>query len=176
MNRKIALLSAALISSAAFLVAGAGAQNNSSAAPVVNTAYITKIDAKKMVIHVKTDGTQPDTGVAGTGSTGAGGRRGGGGRDGGGYGGATGVGVSGGRGRRGGTVGGYPGGTAPAAGTAANSSKVREFKVYLTKETVVRDGETTVTLNDLKVGDHIVLSGNSKGNDVEALSIEKDPN
>jgi hypothetical protein len=176
MNRKIALLSAALMASAAFLFVEAHAQTSSSAAPVVNTAFITKIDAKKMVIHVKTDGTQPDSGVAGGGSNGgAGGRRGGGGgRGGGGFGGATG-GVSGGRGRRGGAVGGYPGATAPA-GTATNSSKVREFKVYLTKETVVRDGEKTVTLNDLKVGDHIVLSGNPKGNDVEALSIEKDPN
>jgi hypothetical protein len=44
----------------------------------------------------------------------------------------------------------------------------------VTKETVVTDGDAQMPFSKLKVGDHVVISGISKGNDVEADSIQLD--
>jgi hypothetical protein len=143
------------------------AQNTTSDLRVVSTAYITKIDEKKMRLVVKSDPTQPSVSLGGAApraSGGGGGGRGGGGARGG--------------GRRG---GGSPAPTTPAAtGTnaapATTSSKGREFKVYVTKETVLTDGDAPIPFDKLKVGDHIVISGSAKGNDMEAASIQMDSN
>jgi len=172
MKRKIALLSCFIVA-AVFASGHLCAQNTASDVRVVSTAFITKIDEKKKKLVVKSDPNQPSVAVAGAaprGGGGGGGRRGGGG---------GGVGVRGGGGRRGG--GGSPTPTATTAtGTntaaATTPSKGREFKVSVTKETVVTDGDAQIPFEKLKVGDHIVISGITKGNDVEAESIQMDSN
>jgi hypothetical protein len=129
---------------------------------VVNTAEIEKIDVKKMTLKVKSDPTQPDTTLPSP-------RPGGGGGGGRGGGFPGGIGLPGGGGRRGGG-GGYPG----TGGTRTSQPAPREYKVSLTKDTVVKDGDATITLGSLKTGDHIIMTGNPKGNDVEATSITRD--
>jgi hypothetical protein len=171
MKRRIALLSCFIVA-VVFASGHLSAQNPANDVRVVSTAYITKIDEKKKKLVVKSDPNQPSVAVAGAAPRGNGG--GGGGRRGGGGGG----GGRGGGGRRG---GGSPSPTAPAATgtnttTATTPSKGREFKVTLTKETVVTDGDAAIPFEKLKVGDHIVISGISKGNDVEAESIQMDSN
>jgi len=167
MKRRIVLLT--FIGFAALSAEHLNAQNsNGTDLRVISTAYITKIDEKKMKLVVKSDPEQPTvavgTGTATRGGGGGGGRRGGG------------VNVSGGGSRGGGRRGSAsPAPTATAStGTAAPSSKGREFKVSVTKETVVTDGDAPLPFSKLKVGDHIVISGISKGNDVEAESIQLD--
>jgi hypothetical protein len=165
MNRRIGLLT--FITFAAVSAGHLNAQNNSGTdLRVISTAYITKIDEKKMRLVVKSDPEAPTVAV-GTGTAprgGGGGRRGGG------------VNVSGGGSRGGGRRGGSspaPTTTAPT-GTTAPASKGHEFKVSVTKETVVTDGDAPLPFSKLKVGDHVVISGISKGNDVEAESIQLD--
>jgi hypothetical protein len=136
---------------------------------VVNTAQIEKIDAKKMTLKVKSDPTQPDTTLP---RTPAGGRPGGGGGGGRGGGFPGGIGLPGGGGRRGGG-GGYPGGGGTTR-TPASQPQTREYKVSLTKDTVFKDGDATISFSSLKTGDHIIITGNPKGNDVEATSITRD--
>jgi hypothetical protein len=171
MKRRIALLSFFIVV-AVWLSGHLSAQNTANDVRVVSTAFITKIDEKKKKLVVKSDPNQPSVAVAGAaprGGGGGGGRRGGGG----------GGGVRGGGGRRGG--GGSPTPTATAAtstntAAATTPSKGREFKVSVTKETVVTDGDAAIPFEKLKVGDHIVISGISKGNDIEAESIQMDSN
>jgi hypothetical protein len=172
MKRRIALLT--FITFAAVSAGHLNAQNNSGTdLRVISTAYITKIDEKKMKLVVKSDPQAPNVAVGGGGAPrgsggGGGGRRGGG------------VNVSGGGSRGGGRRGGgaptttAPTGTNANAAPAAPSSKGHEFKVSVTKETVVTDGDAPLPFSKLKVGDHIVISGISKGNDVEAESIQLD--
>jgi hypothetical protein len=138
--------------------------------PVVNTGQITKIDAKKLTLKVRSDPNQDTTTPAAR--PGGGGRRTGAGGRGGGVGLPGGIGLPGaGAGRRGGG-GGYPGG----GGTGTNTSNQgREYKVSLTKDTVLKEGDTTITFSSLKVGDHVIISGNPKGSDMEATSITRDP-
>lgn len=159
MKRRIALLSCFIVA-AVFASGRLSAQNTASDVRVVSTAFITKIDEKKKKLVVKSDPNQPSVAVAGAAPRGGGG------------------GVRGGGGRRGG--GGSPTPTATATtgtSTAATTpSKGREFKVSVTKETVVTEGDAQIPFEKLKVGDHIVISGISKGNDVEAESIQMDSN
>jgi len=174
MKRRIALLSCFIVA-AVFSSGHLSAQNTTSDVRVVSAAFITKIDVKKKRLVVKSDPNQPSVAVAGAAPRGGGGGGGGGRRGGGG----GGVGARGGGGRRGG--GGSPTPTATAAtGTntaaATTPSKGREFKVSVTKETVVTDGDAQMPFEKLKVGDHIVISGITKGNDVEAESIQMDSN
>jgi hypothetical protein len=68
-------------------------------------------------------------------------------------------------GGRGGGRGGYP-----AGGTGVNT---KQFKVYVTKETALKDGGTMISFGDLKVGDHIAVTGSPKGTDIEATQIAK---
>jgi hypothetical protein len=74
-------------------------------------------------------------------------------------------GVPGGGGRGG--RGGYPG---AGAGSGVNT---KQFKVYIKKETVLKEGATTISFDSLKVGDHIAVTGTPKGNDIEATQIAK---
>jgi hypothetical protein len=121
-----------------------------------------------MTLKVKSDPTQPDTTLP---STPSGSRPGGGGGGGRGGGFPGGIGVPGGGGRRGGG-GGYPGGGGTR--TPASQPQTREYKVSLTADTVLKDGDATITFSSLKTGDHIIITGNPKGNDVEATSITRD--
>ena len=68
-------------------------------------------------------------------------------------------------GGRGGARGGYSGGTTEV--------HTKQFKVYVTKETALKEGGTTISFDSLKVGDHIAVTGSPKGNDIEATQIAK---
>jgi hypothetical protein len=50
-----------------------------------------------------------------------------------------------------------------------------ETKVVTTEKTVVKDGEKTVTFEDLKVGDSVRVIGVRKDEDVEASEVLKQP-
>src|SRR5262245_48811554 len=67
---------------------------------------------------------------------------------------------AGGRGGRGGSAGG-------------GGVHTRQFKVYVTKETAVKDGGKAISFDSLKVGDHIAVTGTPKGSDIEATQIAK---
>jgi hypothetical protein len=142
--------------------------SNTDKAQIVGTAEITKVDAKKQMLTVR------NIQSASTGNPDGGyGRRGGGG----GGGGGGGVGFPGGGGgrRRGGYPGGNPGGT---GGGQSQTSQPKEYKVYVTKGTVIKLANADLTFSDLHVGDRIAVAGtpkNGSGGDLEATTITRDP-
>jgi hypothetical protein len=135
-------------------------------AQLVTTGEITKLDAKKKILQVKelvqpatnarrgNDGERRRTG--GTGGTGGGGRR----RNGG-------IGFPG-----GGTGGGrYPGG---GTGGGSTTPQTKEYKVFVTKDTLLKLADTNIEFSDLHVGDHVTVSGFPKGSkDLEASTITR---
>ncbi len=148
---------------------------------IVGTAEITKIDSKKKVIQVR------NVAESNSSSTGGGSGR----RSGGGYPGGGGGGGGGGR-RRGGRYpggGGYPGGGYPGGGgrypggggggypggggTATN--QVKEYKVFITKDTVLKLEDMDMEFSDLHVGDRVVVSGTPKGSngDLDASAVTR---
>ena len=144
----------------------------SDKAQIVCTAEITKIDAKKQMLTVKNIQSastgNPDGSCAGSGR-----RQGGGGGVGGG-----GVGFPGGCGRRRG--GGYPGsgGRPPSGGGQSQSGQPKEYKVYVTKDTVIKLANADLEFSDLHVGDRIAVAGtpkNGSGGDLQASTITRDP-
>ena len=134
---------------------------------IVSTAEIIKIDPKKKSLQVR-ELAQP------TDNNGRVGRRGGGG----GYPGGGGGYPGGGRRRRsggigfpgGGGTGGYPGGT---GGSSTNHAK--EYKVFVTKDTVMTLADSKIEFSDFRVGDRIDISGTPKGTkgDLDATSIAR---
>ena len=48
-----------------------------------------------------------------------------------------------------------------------------ETNVVTTEATVIKEGEKTLKFADLKVGDHVSVAGERKGNDVEAKEVLK---
>ncbi len=173
-------LAAALI----FLLIGAptfaqskNEDKNADRAQVVSNGEITKIDAKKKTIQIKEllppastgrgnrdGGTR--TGGAGTGTGGSRRRTGGVGFPGGGGGGRYPGGQGGGGGR-------YPGG--PGGGGGGTPQQAKEYKVFITKDTVMKLAETNIEFSDLHVGDRVTISGFPKGSkgDVEAATITR---
>ena len=134
-------------------------------AQIVSTAEIIKIDDKKKSLQVR-ELAQP-TNNSGRQNGQGGGRYP---RSGGGGGGVGrrrpgGVGFPG-----GGGGGGYPGRT---GGTSTNQAK--EYKVFVTKDTVMTLANQNIEFNDLRVGDRIDISGTPKGGkgDLEATSIAR---
>ncbi len=136
-------------------------------AQIVGTAEITKIDAKKQMLTVKN--IQSASAGNPNGSAGGSGRRPGGG--------GGGVGFPGGGGRRRG--GGYPGGGGhPPSGGQSQSGQPKEYKVYVTKDTVIKLANADLAFGDLHVGDRIAVSGtpkNGSGGDLQATTITRDP-
>jgi hypothetical protein len=174
-----------------FITVPALAQSNSQSktdqdkktdkAQLVSTGEITKIDAKKKVIQVR------NVAESNSSSTDSSNRRSGGGGGGGGY---PGGGYPGGGRRRGGRYpgGGYPGGGYPGGGgrypgggggnpggggTATN--QVKEYKVFISKDTVLKLEDMDMEFNDLHVGDRVVVSGTPKGSngDLEAAAVTR---
>src|SRR5215468_3027055 len=137
----------------------------SDKAQIVGTAEITKIDAKKQMLTVKNIQSASTSNPNGSGA--GGGRRQGGG----------GTGFPGGGRRRG---GGYPGGGGrpPSGGGQSQSSQPKEYKVYVTKDTVIKLANADLAFGDLHVGDRIAVSGtpkNGSGSDLQATTITRDP-
>ena len=117
--------------------------------PKVISGYITKIDLKKKELTVNgmevTPAGQPQKFTAPVGVQGTGGGRGGG------RGGA-----SGGRGEGGGRT---------------PEEAAQDFNVNVTSETIIETEKSTMTLNDLRVQDYVVVLGNPKGKSINATSI-----
>jgi len=144
-------------------------------AQIVATAEITKIDAKKQVLQVRNiqSANTGDTGNRNGGGYPNGGRRPGGG-------GGGGVGFPGGGRRR---PGGYPGGggypgRSPTGGGSSQSGQPKEYKVYVTKDTIIKLANADLSFTDLHVGDRIAVAGTpKKGNngDLDATTITRDP-
>src|SRR6266702_3773218 len=128
-----------------------GQDNRTSKAQIVGTAEIVKIDAKKKTLQVRNV-------AEGNPTTPRPERRGGGRR-----GGYPGGGYPGGR---------YPGGGYPDGGrfpdgdggpSGGGSSQVKEYKVFVNKDTVLKLEDMDMQFSDLHVGDRIVVSGYPKG-------------
>lgn len=149
-------------------------KSNTDKAQIVGTAEITKVDAKKQMLTVKNiQSASTGNSNGGYGSN----RRQGGGGGGGGY---PGGGYPGGGGRRRGGYpgGGYPGGTGAPGGGSSQSGQPKEYKVYVTKGTVIKLSNADLTFSDLHVGDRIAVAGtpkNGSGGDLEATTITRDP-
>src|SRR5262245_5859744 len=127
-------------------------------AQVVSTAEITKIDAKKQTVKVKEVVQPTSTGRrtgAGRSGGGAGRRRGGG----------------------GGGGGGFPGGGSgsPGGNGGQTTSQVKQFTVFVTKDTVLKLANADIAFSDLHVGDRVAVSGVPKGSkgDIEATAISR---
>ena len=52
-------------------------------------------------------------------------------------------------------------------------SQQSEYKVFVTGSTILKESDKIITLSDLKVGDHVVIHGFPKGNDIEATEISR---
>jgi hypothetical protein len=164
MRQRLAFLFAFLI-----IAATSAAQSNTDQdkdkgkdtdrAELVTTAEITKVDAKKRTLQVK-ELVQPTANDQ---------------RDGGSHGRRNG-GYGGGRRRNGGIGfpgggGGYPGGGTGGGGT---TTKTKEYKVWVTKDTVLKLADTNIEFKDLRVGDRVTISGFPKGSkDLEARTITR---
>lgn len=136
--------------------------NEQSKTQVVGNAEITKIDAKKKSLQVRevaTSTTAPRRGQGGGGGAGGGGGRTGGGRRGG--------------GRRGGGVGFPGGGGGRRPGSSTNQPK--EYKVFVTKDTVMQFAGVNIDFSSLHVGDRISVEGTPKGSkgDLEATTVTR---
>jgi hypothetical protein len=153
-----------------FVVATAAAQSKSDQdkkdegkdtdrAQLVTTGEIIKLDAKKKTLQVK-ELVQPTA----NGRDGASQRR----RNGG---------YGGGRRRNGGV--GFPGGGSgryPGGGTSGGGAtpQAKEYKIWVTKDTVLKLADTDIEFKDLHVGDRVTVSGFPKGNkDLEARTITR---
>src|SRR5438132_2272293 len=160
MKRRLALFGGFfLLALTAAAQSQSGGDKNSGKVQVAATAGILKIDAKKKTVQVREvaePGTTSTRGQGGRQSTGGGGGGGGGGRRG------------GGGGRRGG--GGFPGGGRPGGRGATN--QVKEYKIFVTKDTVLKFAGVDLEFSDLHVGDRISVSGTPKGSsgDIEATT------
>jgi len=166
MRKSFAFLFACL-----FIAATAAAQSNSDQdkdkgkdtdrAELVTTAEITKVDAKKKTLQVR-ELVQPTANDRSDG--GSHGRRNGG--------------YGGGRRRTGGVgfPGGGGGGRYPGGGTGGGgaTTKAKEYKVWVTKDTVLKLADTNLEFKDLRVGDRVTISAFPKGNkDLEAKTITR---
>ena len=151
-----------------FVALPAVAQSKSSQAQIVSTGEITKIDAKKRTLQVRELVEATATPRGGGRGGGGGGRRGDGGGGGGGRGGGGGIGFPGGGG--GGRTGGGRGG---GRGTTATPPK--EYKVFITKDTIMKLQNIDIDFSDLHVSDRVIVSGTPKGSkgDIEATSITR---
>jgi hypothetical protein len=155
-----------------------------SRAQIVGTAEITKIDAKKQTLQVRNVVESSNNSSTSDDSTGPRvNRRGGGG---GGYPGGGGGGYPGGGGgypgggRRRYPGGGYPGGGYPGGGGGGggrqpSSNQTREYKIYVTKDTILKLEDQDMNFSDMHVGDRIIVAGTPKGSggDLEATTITR---
>ena len=172
MKETLALISLSLFTAVSVNAQSkSGQDNRTSKAQIVGTAEIVKIDAKKKTLQVRNVAEgNPTTPRADRRS--GGGYPGGGGRRRGGY---PGGGYPGGR---------YPGGGYPDGGrfpdgdggpSGGGSSQVKEYKVFVTNDTVLKLEDMDMQFSDLHVGDRIVVSGYPKGGsgDLEATSVTR---
>ena len=158
----------AVSSLALFAIQSSAQDKNSDKAQIVGTAEITKVDAKKQMLTVR------NIQSASTGNPNNGSPR----RQGGGGGG---VGFPGGGGGGGGRRrGGYPGGGGNPGGSpgSSQSGQPKEYKVYVSKDTVIKLANADLTFTDLHVGDRIAVAGtpkNGSSGDLDATTITRDP-
>ena len=78
--------------------------------------------------------------------------------------------------RGGGLPAGGRGGARGGGYGGAGVVHTKQFKIYVTKETTLKEGGTAISFGSLKVGDHIAVTGTPKGSDIEATQIAKNSN
>ena len=68
----------------------------------------------------------------------------------------------------------WRGGRYPGGGQTS-TNQVKEYKVYVTSDTVLKLEDQDMVFSDMHVGDRIIVSGIPKGsgNDLEATSIKR---
>jgi len=68
----------------------------------------------------------------------------------------------------------WRGGRYPGGGQTS-TNQVKEYKVYVTSDTVLKLEDQDMVFRDMHVGDRIIVSGIPKGsgNDLEATSIKR---
>ena len=172
MKETLALISLSLFTAVSVTAQSKSGQDKStSKAQIVGTAEIVKIDDKKKTIQVRNVAEGNPTTPrperrSGGGYPGGGGRR---------RGGDPGGGYPGGRYPGGGYPGGgrYPDGDGGPSG--GGTSQVKEYKVFVIKDTVLKLEDMDMQFSDLHVGDRIVVSGYPKGGsgDLEATSVTR---
>jgi hypothetical protein len=171
MKRRVVLVAALLTGGIGF----AGlvlAQRSAPESKFLTIGDVSKIDLKKKFITIK-DATSYDiTQLSGSGGNSAGsggGGRGGGGRGGGGRGG-------GGGGRGGGRRGaGGEGGGVPSGPRVPSAPIPTEFKVKVSAQTPIRDGNNEIKIDDLKIGDRIQVISMKGGSKLNASEINRTP-
>jgi hypothetical protein len=153
-----------------FLVASASMPGQSKAdqdkpasqAQIVSAAEIIKVDAKKKTLQVREVAPASTTRPRQRGGSGGAGRGGGGSRGG------------GRRGGGGGGGGGFPrgGGNGGGPGTA---TQAKEYKVFVTKDTLLKFAGVDIDFSSLHTGDRIAVSGTPKGSkgDLTATTITR---
>jgi hypothetical protein len=148
-----------------------------SKAQIVGTAEITKVDEKKKVLQVRNVVESNNNSTSDSQGPATNPRNRGGGYPGGGY---PGGGYPGGGSRRRYPGGGYPGGGYPDGGGGGYpggqaGSNQKEYKVYVTKDTVLKLEDQDMEFKDMHVGDRIIIAGTPKGSgsDLEATTITR---
>lgn len=153
-----------------FLVASASLPGQSKAdqdkpasqAQIVSAAEIIKVDAKKKTLQVREVAAASTTRPSQRGGNGGAGRGGGGGRGG---------------GRRGGGGGGvgFPRGGGNGGGGPRTAPQAKEYKVFVTKDTMLKFAGVDIEFTSLHVGDRIAVSGTPKGSkgDLTATTITR---
>ena len=151
----ILTMTCGLLATASLAIAAAwspGAESSEDKIPTVISGYVTKIDLKKKELTVHgTEVTPPDQTQKFTAAKSF--QAPGGGRGGGRGGGSGGRGGAGGRGN----------------GTPAQAEQ--DFSVNVNSDTIIETEKSTMTLNDLRVQDYVVVLGKSKGKNINASSI-----
>ena len=152
MKRWIYLSTSALLVGIVFISIGFAQSNGTSEPRVVTIGDVSKIDPKGKSITIK-DATSfdiPQTTTGESGTARGGGRRGGGGGNSGG----------------GSAVGGARGPSAPVP---------TEYKVVISSKTVFKEGDNSIELSDLKIGDRIQVFSAKGGSKLEASEIIRTP-
>jgi hypothetical protein len=54
------------------------------------------------------------------------------------------------------------------------TKQAKQYKVFVSKDTVLKLADRNIDFTDLHVGNHIIVSGTPKGNDIEAVTITRD--
>src|ERR1041385_7714537 len=55
--------------------------------------------------------------------------------------------------------------------SSSGGNQARQYKIYLTKDTVFKDGDTIISFSSLNVGDRVVVTGSANGTDIQAAQV-----
>ena len=145
------------------------AQTEEAKAKYLTIGDISQIDAKNKSITIRyaTSYNIAQLGDGGAGGVASG--RGGGSRAG------AGAAQGGGGGRRRGGGGGRGGGAVSTGGRTASAPIPMDYKVVVSSKTVIKDGESEIKFDDLKLGDRLQVFSMKNGSKLEPSEIIRSP-